>query len=119
MYGNGCTDGELCIRFPSEDLRKPIMRDNALDQAIVKEDVNKNQLAKWFEAACRAGQRAHQMESQPQSEEAPVEAEEPTIVPGIEPVELITESIEPPASEAFEGDDEQSVADQDVEMQDS
>lgn len=116
MYGAGCTDGELCIRFPSEDLRKPIMRDNTLDEAILKEYVEKHRLDDWFQAACRAGKRAYEAskhEGQPQPVMVVVESDDSASLPGNEPPSA---EAEPPASETFEGDDE---ADQDVEMQDS
>lgn len=54
LDGKGCTDGELCIRFPSEDLRKPIMRENALDEARFTQYVQEYRLEKWFAACVRA-----------------------------------------------------------------
>lgn len=119
MYGAGCTDGELCLRFSSEDLRKPIIHENALDESILKDLIEKHRLKDWFAQACRAGRKAYEEEKdggQQQPEAIAAEAEEPPAVPE---TELISESVEIAASETFEGDDEQSVAEQDVEMQDS
>lgn len=96
------------------------MRDNALDEAIFKDYVEKHRLEDWFAAACRAAKRSLEKEKsdrqQKQLGDVPeVEADQAN---GPEE-ERIVESVERAASESFEGDDEQSGADQDVEMQDS
>ncbi|PVH98521.1 hypothetical protein DM02DRAFT_657223 [Periconia macrospinosa] len=58
LSGKGCTDGELCIRFPSEDLRQPIMRENALDETIFTEYMQKHRLQRWIAACMRAAKWA-------------------------------------------------------------
>ncbi len=88
FLGNGCTDGELCIRFPSEDLRRPIMRDNAQDEADFEDLINNHRLEEWFMAAMRAARWSTQAETQQgQKLEAPrVEPVDPRTVPGSEQV---------------------------------
>ncbi|CAI6338084.1 unnamed protein product [Periconia digitata] len=54
VSGKGCTDGELCIRFPSEDLRQPIMQENALDETLFNEYIQNARLQRWFGAAFQA-----------------------------------------------------------------
>ncbi|KAH6639371.1 Non-repetitive/WGA-negative nucleoporin C-terminal-domain-containing protein [Boeremia exigua] len=58
LVGAGGTHGELCVRFPFEDLREPIIKDNLLDDEILQENLDKNRLDPWFKAACRAGKLA-------------------------------------------------------------
>jgi nuclear pore complex protein Nup133 len=127
LLGAGGTHGELCVRFGSEDLREPIIRDNLLDDDILREHIEKNRLLDWFAAALQAGkkayalQKAHEKHAQQQKAlpfdspddfvELQAENEDAVIIAGSE---------ETPGSDSFEGDIE-SVADQeqDIEMQDS
>lgn len=62
LVGAGGTHGELCVRFPLEDLREPIIKDNLLDDEILQENLDKNRLDQWFKAACRAGKNAYMRE---------------------------------------------------------
>ena len=50
------------MRFPLEDLREPIIKDNLLDDEILRENLEKNRLDQWFKAACRAGKNAYMAE---------------------------------------------------------
>jgi nuclear pore complex protein Nup133 len=47
LVGAGGTHGELCVRFPLEDLREPIIKDNLLDDEILQENIDKNRLDQW------------------------------------------------------------------------
>jgi nuclear pore complex protein Nup133 len=49
----------LCVRFASEDLRDPIIKDNILDDVVLQEHIEKNRLNEWYPAAGRAGKAAH------------------------------------------------------------
>jgi nuclear pore complex protein Nup133 len=69
VLGSGATHGELCVRFASEDLREPIIKDNVLDDDVLRELLEKNRLEEWFAAANRAGYRAYQAEKQQQINE--------------------------------------------------
>ncbi|KAF2467017.1 uncharacterized protein BDR25DRAFT_317245 [Lindgomyces ingoldianus] len=111
--GAGCTNGELCIRFGSEDLRNPIINDNLADDEILQANIEKDRLDEWFEATVEAAKEILEAEKQ---ETAVMESEEDDS--SVEAEELDPESLvaEMSASEAFEGDDERSV-DQDVEME--
>lgn len=50
------------MRFPLEDIREPIIKDNLLDDEILQENLEKNRLDQWFKAACRAGKSAYMKE---------------------------------------------------------
>jgi nuclear pore complex protein Nup133 len=121
LFGAGCTDSELSERFSSEDLRKPIIKDNVADDVILRDLAEKHRLAPWFDAAMKLAKKEVDLERA--EEEARVQAD--TEIPaeydelgGLEG-DFLTAEIEAAASEAFEGDDEQSVADQDEEMEDA
>jgi nuclear pore complex protein Nup133 len=62
MLKAGCSHGELCSRFPSEDLRGPIIDDNIADDDILNEHLEKHKLEEWFGAALNAAQRAYDRE---------------------------------------------------------
>ena len=70
LVGAGGTHGELCVRFPLEDLREPIIKDNLLDDEILQENIDKNRLDQWFKAACRAGKNAYMREKRRGSAQA-------------------------------------------------
>jgi nuclear pore complex protein Nup133 len=59
VIGSGGTHGELCVRFASEDIRDPIIKDNLLDDDILKEHIDQSRLDEWFVAACEAGKKAY------------------------------------------------------------
>jgi nuclear pore complex protein Nup133 len=48
LFGAGCTNGELCTRFGSEDLRNPIIADNVADDEVLQENIQKHRLDEWF-----------------------------------------------------------------------
>jgi len=113
----------LCVRFGSEDLREPIIKDNLLDDDILREHLQKNRLVEWFQAACRAGKKSY---------EESMRLEKQQHVSGVRPdgaashgngSEIAPEADDVPesaGSDAFEGDVESAAdQDQDVEMQDS
>jgi nuclear pore complex protein Nup133 len=72
LIGAGGTHGELCVRFPDEEIRGPIIQDNLLDDEILQENLEKNRLDEWFKAACRAGKAAYLREK---NEDADAQAE--------------------------------------------
>ena len=108
LIGAGGTHGELCVRFPLEDLREPIIKDNLLDDEILQENLEKNRLDEWFKAACRAGKNAYMAEKRVARRGS---AQEESGVEGLGP-EADTSAIE---GDTANGTDQ----DQDVEMQDS
>jgi len=75
LVGAGGTHGELCVRFPLEDLREPIIKDNVLDDEILQENLEKNRLDQWFKAACRAGKNAYMRENRATRQGSPVQIE--------------------------------------------
>jgi nuclear pore complex protein Nup133 len=107
LIGAGGTHGELCVRFPLEDLREPIIKDNLLDDEILQENLEKNRLDEWFKAACRAGKNAYMAEKRGERRGSAQE-------------ESGEEELSPEADTlAFEGDTVNGTdQDQDVEMQD-
>ncbi len=124
LLGAGGTHGELCVRFGSEDLREPIIKDNLLDDDILREHLEKHRLEEWFVAASRAGKQAYAASiGEGPQQQAPHDTDDedlPQTPTGIAPTTEVEPEIipEPAGSDTFEGDVE-SIADQDVEMQDS
>lgn len=129
LLGAGGTHGELCVRFGSEDLREPIIRDNLLDDDILREHMEKHRLEEWFVEACKAGKKAFEArrgqqqqfgrlqglsfdgpDDYPQAQEEDGEAMDAEQVNGEEEV------LDVPGSDSFEGDVE-SVADQDQDAE--
>lgn len=109
LIGAGGTHGELCVRFPLEDLREPIIKDNLLDDEILQENLEKNRLDQWFKAACRAGKNAYFAEKRGLRRGSSAQAES-----GKEGIAPEAESSE------VEGDTGDGAGrDQDVEMQES
>ncbi|KAH7125414.1 Non-repetitive/WGA-negative nucleoporin C-terminal-domain-containing protein [Dendryphion nanum] len=109
LLGAGCTDGELCVRFGSEDLRRPIIHDNVMDDDVLKANVEKHNLNEWFVNACTAAQDAHNAMYNPAALEEP---------------ELAVADVEYDEGEEVDADVEQSVEvqrqvaeDEDVEME--
>jgi nuclear pore complex protein Nup133 len=121
VLGAGGTHGELCVRFSSEDLREPIIKDNLLDDDVLREHIEKNRLDEWYVAARRAGKAAHDAAKmqQMQAEQQHV-IEEETDDDAAQDQAGDAELIEAAGSDTFEGDVE-SATDQehDVAMQDS
>jgi nuclear pore complex protein Nup133 len=64
------------VRFPLEDLREPIIKDNLLDDDILQENLEKNRLDEWFKAACRAGKNAYVAEKREGRRSSSQEGEE-------------------------------------------
>jgi len=96
------------VRFPTEDIREPIIKDNLLDDEILQENLDKNRLDQWFKAACRAGKNAYMAEKKGLRRGSSAQAEsDEDMVPDAE-----ASAIE---REAGNGVDQ----DQDVEMQES
>ncbi|KAH8730106.1 Non-repetitive/WGA-negative nucleoporin C-terminal-domain-containing protein [Phaeosphaeriaceae sp. PMI808] len=125
LLGAGGTHGELCVRFASEDLREPIIRDNLLDDDILREYIEKNRLEEWFRAAIEAGRKAVDEERREEMQALQHQAYLTELEDGSvqadaddEATGATVEVVEAPGSDTFEGDIE-SVADQDAEMQDS
>lgn len=122
VLGSGATHGELCVRFASEDIREPIIKDNLLDDDVLRELIAKHRLEEWYKAALNAGTKAYKEEKERQAQQTraiqqrpqPAEIDEGT-TPG-----QADEDVEEAGSDSFEGDVE-SVADdvEDVEMADS
>lgn len=69
LVGAGGTHGELCVRFASEDLREPIIKDNLLDDEVLQELLEKHKLDEWFKRALKAGNRAYLAEKQQQQQQ--------------------------------------------------
>jgi nuclear pore complex protein Nup133 len=75
LVGAGGTHGELCVRFASEDLREPIIKDNLLDDEVLQEQLEKNKLDEWFKRALKAGKRAYDAEKAQQEVAGDAEGE--------------------------------------------
>jgi nuclear pore complex protein Nup133 len=114
LIGAGGTHGELCVRFAKEDLREPIIKDNLLDDDILREHMDKNRLGEWFQAGMRAGKMMHEQERQQQGQPQSAVSAAHILTNGVPP-EMEAEM--PAGEETFDGDDE-GAQNQDVEMQD-
>ncbi|KAJ4294443.1 hypothetical protein N0V90_008133 [Kalmusia sp. IMI 367209] len=117
MYGAGCTDGELCTRFASEDLRQPIIRENLVDEAMVKDLADNHRLEDWLEAACKAGSLLHRSEQERDARDEGNDAMVGDVGVLLADAEPIADSVEPGVGEAFKDGDDQGLVDDDVEMQ--
>ncbi|KAH9881245.1 hypothetical protein J1614_001741 [Plenodomus biglobosus] len=121
ILGAGATHGELCVRFANEDIRNPIIKDNLLDDDIMREHLQKHRLTEWFRAACRAGKTTYDESRVPVNKQPSASSQ----ANGVAPQSVLNETVAevepaPAASEAIELDsDMQSIADpgEDVEMQ--
>ncbi|KAH9881320.1 hypothetical protein IAQ61_000043 [Plenodomus lingam] len=122
LLGAGATHGELCVRFANEDIRNPIIKDNLLDDDLMREHLDKHRLAQWFTAACRAGQKTFQDSILPVRKPRPSNE----LANGVAAQSVLNETVAeaepaPPAPGPIVLDsDMQSIADQgqeDVEMQ--
>jgi nuclear pore complex protein Nup133 len=121
LVGSGGTHGEFAVRFPLEDLREPIIKDNLLDDDILQEHIRNNRLEQWFEAALRAGKKDFVTEQRQARRSSAPQIKQESAVSQINGASEAEAVLEAPASNTFEGDIER-VADQDekdVEMQDS
>jgi len=106
LLGAGATHGELCVRFSSEDLREPIIRDNVLDDAVLREHIEKNRVEEWFKQALRAAYLTISQEQGYAGNLQDVQAQS---------------AVEVPDAESMEEDEEEDPFQpevQDVEMQD-
>ncbi|KAF2872713.1 Non-repetitive/WGA-negative nucleoporin C-terminal-domain-containing protein [Massariosphaeria phaeospora] len=122
LLGAGCTNGELCCRFGSEDLRNPIINDNLADDEILQTHIEKHRLEEWFEAGCAAGKREYEDEKTRPADEDVDEAadfdydleDDSVSVEGDSPDEdeAIADTIE------INGVQDATGEDDDVEMQD-
>ncbi|KAF2642437.1 hypothetical protein P280DRAFT_423099 [Massarina eburnea CBS 473.64] len=54
LQDRGCTDGDLCLRFSSDDIRDRIIAENKLDQKIYEDYKDKHNLKEWMMACLRA-----------------------------------------------------------------
>ncbi|ORY03958.1 Non-repetitive/WGA-negative nucleoporin C-terminal-domain-containing protein [Clohesyomyces aquaticus] len=119
--GAGCTNGELCIRFGSEDLRSPIINDNLADDEILQANIEKHGLVRWFDQAAVAAREFLEVEKERIAATTGVAAVQAAAGGNDDDMydsesESASANAEASASDVFEGDDEQSG--QDVEMQD-
>jgi nuclear pore complex protein Nup133 len=122
VLGAGGTHGELCVRFASEDIREPIIKDNLLDDDVLREHIEKNRFEEWFIAACRTGKKAYEMEKREQmtasQQQAQPIGDDEDFDQANADDEIVAAGEE--EAEAFEGDAEGAAEeDDDVEMQDS
>lgn len=128
VLGAGCTNEELSKRFPSEDLRSPIINDNLGDDEILQLSIEQYRLDQWFEETVRVAQRLAKAENEAEGGAAVAtisasesqlaiedQAEEEAESGGEEMAPSETTNADGP--EGFDGDDEESM-DQDVEMED-
>ncbi|KAF2709162.1 hypothetical protein K504DRAFT_467140 [Pleomassaria siparia CBS 279.74] len=120
LVGAGCTHGELCIRFASEDIRTRIIADNVADDTMLQDMIKKHRLEGWFVGACNAGRKAYEEEKNPglhsESQVLAIEGNESDDVCGEEPGPEQNNALVIPSVE------EQSMVvvavGEDVEMQD-
>jgi nuclear pore complex protein Nup133 len=114
LLGAGCTNGELCVRFASEDLRNPIIADNLADDEVLQANIEKHRLEAWFPAAMKAAKAS--LAAEERQAQAPVaESDDSDSVEGFEDGGG-EENADAGAGDAETGDVE--TAAQDVEMQD-
>ncbi|KAF2742524.1 hypothetical protein M011DRAFT_452966 [Sporormia fimetaria CBS 119925] len=69
LLGAGCTNGELCVRFASEDLRNPIIADNLADDELLQANLEKHRLEEWFPAVLAAAKKWHAAEREGNEDE--------------------------------------------------
>jgi nuclear pore complex protein Nup133 len=128
VLGAGCTNEELGRRFPSEDLRSPIINDNLGDDEILQLSIEQYRLDQWFDETVKVAQRLAKAENEEdgsvvaardsaRGSQLAIEGlpDEDTQSGGEEVAPSETTNADGP--EAFDGDDEESM-DQDVEMED-
>ncbi|KAF2809526.1 uncharacterized protein BDZ99DRAFT_520877 [Mytilinidion resinicola] len=119
VAGAGCSTETLASRFASEDLRNPIIKDNLVDEDKLQDYVTTCRLDTWFEAVVRATNEKMQVDMEVQKLQT---VQMSMIKNGIEMRGLSEKAwaeIEArEASEAFEGDDEDSAGYEDTEMED-
>jgi nuclear pore complex protein Nup133 len=102
------------VRFAAEDLREPIIKDNLLDDDILREHMEKNRVGHWFQAAIRVGKALAEQDKRQQGLR-------------LDPAMLASQIMDAGALEAempvsedmFDGGDEESAQEQDVVMQGS
>jgi nuclear pore complex protein Nup133 len=119
VLGAGGTHGELCVRFASEDIREPIIKDNLLDDDVLREHIEKNRFEEWFIAACRTGKKAYEMEKRElmtasQQQAQPVEVDDEDLDQTNADDEIIVTT-----EEEIEVVEDVAEQDEDVDMQDS
>jgi len=123
----GTAHWELATRFANEDLREPILKDNALDGDLLREHLDKNRLGEWYREAQRAARKAIDAHRQQQDEAyeqlmlSHEDAEDDDVAYDEGPSALAApaedmETAEDAGSDTFEADIE-SVADQDQDVE--
>ncbi|KAF1839247.1 hypothetical protein BDW02DRAFT_564230 [Decorospora gaudefroyi] len=118
LLGAGGTHGELCVRFAAEDLREPIIKDNLLDDDILREHITKHRLTEWFVQAFNVSKTMYYQGTGQQGKPQTAPGA-PQITSNGGPPEMDAEMAQESAgSETFDGDEE-SGNEQDIEMQDS
>jgi len=114
FIGAGTQHGDLATRFAMEDLREPIIKDNARDDDLLQEHLNKNRLGEWWLEAQRAARKAIVVERQQLAlmEQDDEDAEEAPLA--------IEDAVDGAASGAVEaGPEGAGDQDRDVEMEEA
>lgn len=78
MVNTNCSHGELCTRFPTEDLRGPIVDDNVADDDDFKDAIDKYRLVDWFEQAKGAAKAYLENEDRAEHEVQSLDTPPPT-----------------------------------------
>ncbi|KAL6707927.1 hypothetical protein ACN47E_003601 [Coniothyrium glycines] len=117
LIGSGGTHGEFAVRFPLEDLREPIIKDNLLDDNILQEHIRKNRLGQWFSAACKAGKKDFDAEKLQAKQQTTPKIKEENAIAQFDGVSDTEGGLEVQDYEASYGDAEAEV-EQDTEMRD-
>lgn len=116
----GCSTNELASRFPSEDLRNPIIQDNIADDELLQDYLTKCRLEHWYKS-CKEGSKnsldRHAEEAQRDRELIRAVDSVESASGSLQDDGLASETTNTDAPDGFDGDDEESV-DVDVEMED-
>ncbi|KAF2002680.1 hypothetical protein P154DRAFT_134570 [Amniculicola lignicola CBS 123094] len=113
LLGAGCKNSELCTRFGSEDLRRPIIADNLTDDEVFRKYITKHRLDAWIHAAVDAAKLRHE-----QDKEELEEDEEDDMIMDYDDGSVSVEEVEVPQTADVnleEELEESSVADQEEE----
>ena len=116
----GCSTNELASRFPSEDLRNPIIQDNIADDELLQDYLTKCRLEHWYKS-CKEGSKnsldRHAEEVRRECELIRAADSGESASGSLRDDGLASETTNTDAPDGFDGDDEESV-DVDVEMED-
>lgn len=117
----GCTSNELASRFPSEDLRTPIIHDNFADDEVLQDYIVRCKLDHWFTTCKKVNVESLRREMEETQRQRELMRSMPdstgSVSGSVQDDGVASETTNGDAPDGFDGDDEESV-DVDVEMED-